>query len=117
MDQDWSDEIVVANLADEPALSDELRAVEQRVREAADDRAPHVVLNFSDVTHLNSSTLALMLTLRRTVQEGAGRRLCLCSLSDDVRSVLRVSRLYKMFHEAPDPATAIASLQVGGEQG
>lgn len=117
MEQDWSDQIVVANLADEPALSDELRAIEHRVREAGADRAPHVVLNFSEVNHLNSSTLALMLTLRRTVEEGAGRRLCLCSLSDDVRSVLKVSRLNKMFREAPDPATAIASLQVEGEHG
>lgn len=112
MATDWSDEIVVANLADEPALSDELQVIEQRVREAGPGKAPHVVLNFADVGHLNSSTLANMLTLRRTVEEGASRCLRLCSLSGDVRSVLRVSRLDRMFREAPDPATAIASLQL-----
>jgi len=64
MSADWSDDIVVANLADEPALSDELGALLQRVESCDPQDTPWVVLNFGDVTYVNSSNIAQMLRLR-----------------------------------------------------
>lgn len=115
MSTDWSDDIVVIELADEPALSDELSSVIQRVDEAGTD-APSVVLNCSSVTYVSSSNLAQMLTLRKKLTE-YGHSLRLCSVSESVRSVFGVTGLEKLFRFAPDPMTALAGLQIeaGGQ--
>lgn len=110
MSTEWSDSIVIADLADEPALSEELAAIAERLS-AKDATVPSVVLNFANVTYVNSSNLAALLKIRKLVTE-RGRRLRLCSLSDEVESVLRVTGLDKIFRFAPDPMTALAGLQI-----
>jgi len=111
MSADWSDDIVVANLADEPALSDELGALLQRVESCDPQDTPWVVLNFGDVTYVNSSNIAQMLRLR-TLLEEMGRGMRLCSVRDQVWSVLLISGLDKVFHFTENPAAAIATLQM-----
>lgn len=110
MPKEWSDNIVVAELLDEPALSDELTSILQRV-EGQGEQVPHVVLNFGSVTYVNSSNLAQMLKLQK-VLAGAGRQMKICSVSDEVWSVLMVTGLDKVFRFAPDPLTALAGLQL-----
>ncbi len=109
MPVDWSDDIVVADLADEPALSDELNGLIERLEQM--DDLPHVVLNFQHVSYVNSSNLAQLLKLRKLL-DGAGRGLRLCSITPDVFSVIRVTGLDKLFSIAPDPLTALAGLQI-----
>jgi anti-anti-sigma factor len=114
MATDWSESITIAELQDEPALSEELTALISR---AGHPEAPHMVLNFSAVTYLNSSNIAQLLKLRRSLSE-RGRRLKLCSINDQVWSVMLITGLDKVFRFAPDPMTALASLQIedaGGE--
>ncbi len=106
---DWSDEIAIANLADEPALSDELSAVIEKVETLGDP--PHVVLDFHGVSYINSSNIAQLLRARK-VLDAKQRQLVLCSLGDDVFSVMVVSGLEKLFRFAPDTLTAIASVQI-----
>lgn len=108
---DWSDDIAVANLADEPALSDELSTVIERAE--GTDAPPHVILDFQDVSYVNSSNIAQLLKLRK-VLEGASRSLVLCAIGDEVMSVLVVSGLDKLFRTTPDTMTAIASVQIEG---
>jgi anti-anti-sigma factor len=117
MSTDWSDDIVVIELADEPALSDELSGLIQRVTEAggAGGATPSVVLNCSAVTYVSSSNLAQMLTLRKKLTE-VGRSLRLCSVSEGVRSVFGITGLEKLFRFAPDPMTALAGLQIESGQ-
>lgn len=112
MATDWSDTIVMVDLADEPALSDELTSVLERLDGA--DPAPHVVVNFARVTYLNSSNIAQLLKLRKVLAE-AERSLKLCSLSDEIWSVMLVTGLDKVFRFAPDPMTALAGLQLEHE--
>ncbi|MDX9912444.1 MAG: STAS domain-containing protein [Phycisphaerales bacterium] len=123
----WSENILMADLTDEPALSDELNEVIQQVRDHAGPPgeehdaparasgshagAPHVVLNFSDVSYINSSNIAQLLRLKKLLAE-ARRSLKLCALSDDVWSVMLVTGLDKVFRFAPDPMTALAGLQL-----
>jgi anti-anti-sigma factor len=111
---DWSDEIAIAELSDEPALSDELTGLIERVRTS--DAVPHVVLNFSGVSYINSSNIAQLLRLRQGLAK-AGRRLKLCSVSDQVWSVILVTGLDKVFSFAPDPMTALAGLQLEDAEG
>lgn len=111
MPKEWSDRILISDLADEPALSEELAAMHDRVADAPDGEARDVVLNFSAVTFLNSSNIAQLLKLRATLQERNGRLMC-CSLGDQVWSVMLLTGLDKVLNFAPNPASAIASLQI-----
>lgn len=114
MPTDWSDNIVVVELADEPALSDELAGVIQRVTQS--DEVPHVVLNFGGVSYVNSSNLAQLLRIKKRLAE-VGRLVRLCSVSQDVWSVLAVTGLDKVFRVAPDPLTALAGIQLEDAEG
>lgn len=115
---DWSDNIVIANLADEPALSDELAMICERVEDAGgEDPIPHAVLDFQAVSYVNSSNIAQLLRLRKNL-EAHSRQLVCAGVSDEVMSVLVVTGLNKVFQFAPDMLTAIASIQIaepGGE--
>lgn len=113
MPVEWSEKIVVVELADEPALSDELLSVLERLEQA--DRPPNVVLNFANVSYINSSNIAQLLRIRKAL-EGAGQRLRLCSVSDEIWSVLTITGLDKLFQFAPDPMTALAGIQLEEDQ-
>ncbi|MGV6814017.1 MAG: STAS domain-containing protein [Phycisphaerales bacterium] len=109
---DWSDNIVIANLADEPALSDELSMICERIEEAKPgDPVPHAILEFHEVSYVNSSNIAQLLRLRKNL-EAHSRQLILCGVTDEVMSVLVVTGLHKVFSFAPDLLTAIASIQI-----
>lgn len=110
---DWSSDIVIASLEDEPALSDELAALCERLEKTEPGATPAVILNFSDVTYLNSSNIAQLLKIRRRLSE-AGKGMRLCSIADPVWSVMLLTGLDKVFDFAHDPATAIASIQIDG---
>lgn len=111
MATNWSEKIVIADLADEPALSEELAQVIEKLSGTEDSKVPHVVLNFGQVTYIHSSNIAQLLRLRKRLLE-AGRSIKLCSVSNEVWSVLLITGLDKVFRFAPDPMTALAGLQI-----
>ncbi len=111
MATNWSEHIVIAELADEPALSEELNSVHTRLVSLPPAKMPHVILNLASVTYLNSSNIAQLLRLRKRLDE-CGKRLKVCSVSDHVWSVMLVTGLDKVFRFAPDTASAIASVQL-----
>jgi anti-sigma B factor antagonist len=109
---DWSDNIVIANLADEPALSDELSMICERIEQAGEgDPVPHAVLDFHEVSYVNSSNIAQLLRLRKNL-DAHDRQLVICGVTDEVMSVLMVTGLNSVFSFAPDMLTAIASIQI-----
>ena len=63
------------------------------------------------MTYVSSSNLAQLLKLRKVLADNT-RHLRLCSVCDDVWSVMMVTGLDKVFSFAPDPLTALASLQL-----
>ena len=111
MATEWSDDIVVVELSDEPALSEELSGTIDRVSGGAEGHVPHIVLHFGGVTYVNSSNLADLLRLRKALA-ARGRQLRLCSMAEDVWQVMMVTGLDKVLHFAPDPLTALAALQM-----
>lgn len=110
MRTDWSDDIVIENLSDEPSFSEDLSTILDRVSHSAKN-VPHVVLNMSAVTYLNSSNLAHLVKLRNALLE-KGKTLKLCSLCEEVESLLKVTGLNKILRSAPDPLTALAGIQI-----
>lgn len=112
MAQQWSDRILLAELGDEPELSEEIAGIFDRVKSLpSGKKPPNVVLNFAGVTFLNSSHIASILRLRKKLSE-SGRTLVLCTLSDELWSVILLTGLDKIFVVAPDTGTALARVQL-----
>jgi len=106
--QQWSDEIVMAELAEEPSFTEDLTALMAQM----EDQPRNVVLNFSAVDFLNSSNIARLLKLRKMLLSGQ-RRLILCAINTQVWGVFLVTGLDKVFEVTDDTATALATLQLG----
>ena len=107
--EQWSDNILLVKLADDPQFSDELHMLlEQCDRQKAFD----VVLDFSEVSYLNSSNIALLLRLRKCVTDNNGRRLKLCCINSQVWGVFLVTGLDRLFDVAEDVPSALAALQM-----
>jgi anti-anti-sigma factor len=115
MATEWSETIAISELTDEPAFSEEVTGLIQRIQ-AAPGTPPHIVLNLSAVTYVNSSNVAQLLQLRSELARH-GRRLKLCCLADQVWSVMHISGLDKVFQFAPDTLTALAGLQLEDSEG
>ena len=111
MTKDWAKGIALTELSDEPALSEELQSVIDRLTKSGKSKPPHVVLNFANVSYINSSNLSQLLRIR-TMLADHNRLLKLCSVPDEVWTVFIVSGLDKIFRFAPDPMTALAGLQL-----
>ena len=112
MPMDWSDNIVVCDLRDEPALSEEMNELHQKLTSDEPDKKRDVVLDMGEVTYLNSSNIAQLLKIRKALVE-RDKKMRLCSVSDSVWSIMLLTGLDKVFDFAPDKATAIAGLQIG----
>lgn len=105
--QNWSDEITVVELADDPQLSDDLATL----LGSLDDNPRHVVLNFAAVGYINSSNIAKILRLRKLLIS-LDRRLALCEVNTQVWGVFLVTGLDKIFDFTNDVSTALATLQL-----
>ncbi len=116
--QNWSDNIVLAELQDDPAFSDDLNGL---CEQAEGTRDFDVVLDFAGVNYLNSSNLAKLLRLRKQVTISNQRRLLLCRVNTHVWGVFLTTGLNRTFEFADDVSVALAQLQLGrsdaGESG
>lgn len=107
--QNWSDSILVVDLADDPAYTDDLNALFDTVSEQP---KVDVLLNFSNVSFLNSSNIAKLLKLRKTLCVSHRRKLKLCGINTHVWGVFLTTGLDKIFDFADDVASGLASLQM-----
>lgn len=106
--ENWSESIILVNLAPEPQMSEELRTV----IEIAEDRGDFdVVIDFSGVEIVTSSSIAKLLKLRKTLKD-RGHRLVLCGLTAQTKSVFLVTSLEGVFDFVDDQFVALASLQM-----
>ncbi len=108
---EWSDQIIIAEVEDEPQFSEDLSALFTRLDKRADD-LPDVIVDMKAVTYLNSSNIAQLLRLRKQLVMG-DRKLRICSVGDQVWSVILITGLDKLFEFTEDVSTALASLQLG----
>ena len=109
---DWSDSIVIVELNDEPALSEDMDVLLRRLDgRTKSDGVPDVIINMQGVTYLNSSNIAQLLRLRKKISL-SGRRMRICSVNDSVWSVLLTTGLDAVFNFTHDVSTSLASLQI-----
>lgn len=106
--QNWSEKILVVDLADDPSFTEDMNVLLETV---VHNKNVDAALNFSDCTFVNSSNLAKLLKLRKILL-GNGRQLVLCGISNHVWGVFLVTGLDKIFSFANDISTGLASLQM-----
>lgn len=110
---EWSESIVIAELTDEPAFSEDMESLLRSLDQAED--VPDVIVNMKGVRHVNSSNLSQLLKLRKRLIQGDGR-LRLCSIHDKVWSVFLMTGLDSVFDFTEDVSTSLASLQIEEEE-
>ena len=106
--QNWSENIILVSLAQEPHMSEELRTVAEIVADRGDC---DVVVDFSAVDIITSSNIAKLLKLRKILQD-CGHRLVLCGLKKQTRNIFLVTGLENVFEFVDDKFIALASLQL-----
>lgn len=108
--QNWSDNIIVAELANDPQFTEEMVSLTDMVKQ----KRVNVIINLSAVSHMNSSNLSALLRLRKQVLAGKSRML-LCGVDNRVRTVFSITGLDKVFEFTDDPATALTSIQIAAK--
>lgn len=105
--QNWSDEILLVDLPQEPDVQDELNSVIDTVRNRGDC---DVVIDFSKVDIITSSSLSKFLRLRKLLAD-CGKRLVFCNVAPATKGVFAVTGLNDIFEFVNDKFIALTGLQ------
>jgi anti-anti-sigma factor len=108
--QNWSEEIVLVDLPAEPEMGEELKTITQIVRDRGDCE---VVVDFSKVDIVTSSSLSKLLRLKKLMSD-CGHRLVFCNVAPATKGILTVTGLDGIFEIVDDKFVALASLQMVG---
>ena len=106
--ENWSENILVVELQDDPAFSDDLTALTDQLESRQD---VDVVLSLAAVKYLNSSNIAKLLKIRKKLITSK-RRLVLCGIDTSIWGLFLVTGLDKVFEFADNLANALASVQL-----
>jgi len=106
--QNWSEEIILVNLAEEPQMGEELAIV---IDTAGDRGNCDVVVDFADVDIVTSSSIAKLLKLRKTLVD-CDKRLVFCSVSTKTKKIFTLTGLDNVFEFVDDQFVALAGLQL-----
>ncbi|MAB82118.1 MAG: hypothetical protein CMJ24_01620 [Phycisphaerae bacterium] len=111
----WSDDILIAELSDEPMFSEDMDGLLQRLEESvkSEESIPNIIVDLKSVATVNSSNLGALLKLRTTLGQN-DRRILICSVSDGVWTALLATGLDRVFAFSEDVTTALAMLQLEG---
>lgn len=112
--QSWSDEVLLGELQDDPVLTDDLNAIIDQVEKNGDN---HVVLDFANVSYLNSSNIAKLLKLRKMLAASPSRKLKLCGINSHVWGVFLITGLEKLFDFADNVSLGLAAIQINDDTG
>ncbi len=108
--QNWSEDILLVDLPQEPEMGDELKTVIAEFRDRGDC---DVVIDFSNVDIVTSSSLSKLLKLRKLLGD-CGHRLVFCSVAAATKGIFTVTGLEGVFEMSDDKFLALASLQMVG---
>ena len=106
--QNWSEDVILVNLAKEPDMGEELQTVIDLVSE---DKTQNVVVDFMDTDIITSSSIAKLLKLRKVLHDN-GRALIFSSVKPKTRSIFNVTGLESVFEFMDDQFLALASLHL-----
>lgn len=107
--EQWSETVLLAELADDPQFTDDLVAI---IEQCIENPRLDVLLNFANLTYLNSSNIAKLLKLRKLVVVTNQRRLRLCAINTQLWGVFLVTGLDHVFEFVDDVPSGLAALQI-----
>ncbi|MFC1677220.1 STAS domain-containing protein [Planctomycetota bacterium] len=110
--QNWSEDIIILDLAAEPQTGDDLRSVIEVVRDRGDCE---VLVDFSGVDIITSSSISALLKLRKLLED-CGHRLVFCSVAPATKGVFILTGLDEIFEFYDDKCVALAALQLVKER-
>ena len=108
--QNWSEDVVLVDLPLEPEMGEELKTITQVVRDRGDCE---VVIDFSKVDIITSSSLSKLLRLKKLTSD-CGHRLVFCNVAPATKGIFAVTGLDGIFEIVDDKFIALASLQMVG---
>lgn len=112
---EWSDDIHIAELQDDPSFSEDMGSLNARCADERQPKAPHIILNMRQVHFLNSSNISQLLRLRKAALN-RGAQVRICSVSDRIWGVLLATDLDRLFDFSEDVTTALAAVQVARDR-
>ena len=102
--RDLSENILLVEASPEPSLNEELAKTNDIVRERGD--CCDVVIDFSHVDIVTSSSLSKLLKLRKLLMD-CNHTLVLCSVARATKGIFSVTALDSVFTMVPDKTAAI----------
>lgn len=106
--QQWSENVILVNLAPEPDLGEEIISVCEMVSR---QKEQDVVIDFSDVEIVTSSSIAKLLKLRKVIHDNQ-RKLIFCCVQPQTKNIFLVTGLDTVFTFVEDQFVALAGLQM-----
>ena len=106
--QNWSEEIVLVNLAKEPEMGNEIQTVTGMFNQ---NGGFDVVIDFADVDIITSSSIAKLLKLRNAMKNSS-HQLVLSSVKPQTKQVFEVTGIENVFEFVGDQFLALAGLQL-----
>ncbi len=85
------------------------RQFEDQLKEAIGSEKCAVVIDFQDLEYISSAGLRVVLLLAKTIN-ARGAKLALCSLSEPIMSVFKISGFDRIIPISEDRAGALASV-------
>ena len=104
--QDWSENTILVDLSGEPEMRDELITVTKMVRDRVNC---DVVIDFSNVDIVTSSSMSKLLILRKTLSD-RGHKLVFCGVSSATKGIFMITGLDGNFEFVDDKSEVLASL-------
>jgi len=105
--QNLSEDIVLVVMPEEPHVSSKLTAVIDTIDK---DNAYHVVLDFSRIEILTSSSISKLIMLRDVLRKH-NRRLILCTVPTPTRCIFKVVGMERLFQFCNDKMMALEELE------
>jgi len=109
--ENWSDNVIVVNLATQPETADELIDVDELARTRGNC---DVVIDCSGVQTLTALSRSRLISLRRSLN-ALGHKLIVCNPSDATRETLNSTGLAGVLQFASDKFSALADLQLSSQ--
>lgn len=106
--QNWSDDVILVDLPQEPHMGEELKTVTGIVRDRGNC---DVVIDFSSVDIVTSSSLSKFLKLRKLLAD-CSHKLVFCNVAAATKGIFTVTGLDGVFELVDDKFVALASLQI-----
>jgi len=104
--QNWSEDIILVDLPQEPEMPNELETVMEMVN---DRGGCEVVIDFSDVDIITSSSLSKLLKLRKILDD-FDHKVTLCGVTAATKGIFMITGLDCFFEFADNKSVVLATV-------